>query len=80
MPTILELFGLAFRIFTRDHEPPHVHVFSQDGAAKFKVTLDEVTLLENKHMKSKDLKLAESIIEGNKEHIVNEWVKIHNHG
>ena len=28
-------------------------------------------------MKSKDLKLAEVIIEENKENIVKEWVKIH---
>jgi hypothetical protein len=75
MPTILYLFGLKFRIYVRDHEPIHVHVISQDGEAKFQVG-DEVTLIDNKGMKPKDLKLADSIIEENKELIVTEWIKI----
>lgn len=77
MPTILELFGLSFLIYTRDHLPPHVHVRSQDGEARFQVTKEEVTLIENRHMKPKDLKLAESILEENKEYVVEQWVKIH---
>lgn len=77
MPTILQLFGLAFLIFTRDHQPPHVHVRSQEGEAKFKVTSDEVVLIENRGLKPKDLKLAESILEENKEYVVSQWVKIH---
>lgn len=77
MPTILQLFGLSFLIFTRDHEPPHVHVRCSDGVAKFKVTKDEVTLLENNGLKSKDIKLAESILEENKEYVVSQWIKIH---
>ena len=77
MPTILQLFGLAFMIFTRDHQPPHVHVKSQDGEAKFRVTKEEITLIENWGMKPKDLKLAESILEENKEFVVEQWVKIY---
>ena len=76
MPTILILFGLKFRIYVRDHEPIHVHVISQEGEAKFKVG-EEVTLMENKGMKPKDVKLAESIIEENKELVVTEWIKIY---
>lgn len=76
MPEILRLFGLKFHIYTRDHQPPHIHVISQDGMAKFAIK-DEIELLENAGMKSKDLKLAESIIEDNYEVILNEWVKIH---
>jgi len=26
MPTVLEYFGLMFRIYTDEHQPPHVHV------------------------------------------------------
>lgn len=73
MPTILILFGLKFRIYVRDHEPVHVHVLSQDGEAKFQVG-DEIRLMVNK---GKDIKLAESIIEENKELIITEWVKIY---
>lgn len=76
MPEILRLFGLKFYIYTRDHEQPHVHVVSQEGTAKFMID-NEVMLVGNDEMKTKDLKLAESIIEDNKENIVNAWVKIH---
>ena len=76
MPEILRLFGLKFYIYTRDHQPPHIHVVSQDGTAKFAIS-ENIELLANDGMKSKDLKLAEVIIEENKENIVKEWVKIH---
>lgn len=76
MPEILRLFGLRFYIYTRDHQPPHIHVVSQDGTAKFAIT-DTIKLIDNAGMKSKDLKLAESVIEDNRENILKEWVKIH---
>ena len=76
MPEILRLFGLKFYIYTRDYEPPHVHVISQDGEAKF-VVADEVSLIENIRMKPKDVKLAESIIEDNKDLIQTRWRNIH---
>ena len=76
MPTILILFGLKFRIYVRDHEPVHVHLLRQDGEAKLQEG-DEIRLMVNKGMKPKDIKLAESIIEENKELIITEWVKIY---
>ena len=57
--------------------PPHVHVISQDGSAKFEVAVGNVRLIENKRMKPHDLKLAESIVIKNVDYILNEWVKIH---
>lgn len=33
--------------------------------------------MENKGMKPKDVKLAESIIEENKELVITEWIKIY---
>ena len=33
--------------------------------------------MDNKGMKPKDLKLAESIIEENKELVITEWIKIY---
>ena len=76
MPTVLMLFGLKFRIYTAEHLPPHCHVTSQDGQAKFEI-LDTVKLIENKGLKPKDLRLAESILEENLELIQNEWKKLH---
>ncbi len=76
MPEVLRLFGLKFYIYTRDHQPPHVHVVSSDGSAKFAIE-EEIKLIENAGVKPKDIKLAESIIEDNRDNILREWVKIH---
>lgn len=77
MPTLFILFGLVFRIFTRDHLPPHVHVLSQDGEAKFSVSETGVELIENRGLRPKDVRLAESVLEENKELVIKEWTKIH---
>lgn len=77
MPTIMKLFGLIFRIYTRDHVPPHVHVISQEGEAIFLIDEENVTLKESKGLKPKDINLALSILEENKELINNEWSNIH---
>ena len=53
MPTLFKLFGLIFRIYTRDHCPPHVHVISQEGEAIFTVSEDGVEMRENKGMRQK---------------------------
>jgi hypothetical protein len=50
----------------------HVHIENSDGRAKFEL-LPQVRLVENKGMKSKDIRLAESIIEENREYIIKEW-------
>ena len=76
MPTLFKLFGLIFRIYTRDHQPPHVHVISQEGEAIFFID-HEVTVKDNKGMKPKDVSLAVSILEENKEIIIEEWNKLH---
>lgn len=77
MPTVLQLFGLVFRIYTRDHFPPHVHVISPDGEAKFTISETAVELVQNRGMKQKDVNLSLSIIEENRERLINEWNKIH---
>ena len=66
---------MKFRIYVRDHEPVHVHVV-EDGEAKFQVG-EEVRLMANKAFEPKDVKLAESIIEENKELVITEWIKIY---
>lgn len=75
MPTVLDLFGLKFIIFTADHQPPHCHVKSSYGSAKF-IIEDKVELVES-NLKPKDEKLAEYILEENLENIQNAWKKIH---
>ncbi|MDR1226551.1 MAG: DUF4160 domain-containing protein [Prevotellaceae bacterium] len=75
MPTLLILFGLRFYFYINDHEPIHIHVENGDGEAKFEIQSD-IKLLYNRGLKPKDLRLAESIIEENKDNFIRQWEKI----
>lgn len=72
MPTLFIVFGFRFLFYSNDHEPIHVHVIKGDAEARFQV-LPEVSLLDSKGMKPAELKLAESLVEENKEMIVERW-------
>lgn len=76
MPTIFILFGFRFLFYANDHEPIHVHVVKGDICAKF--TLAPVELIENHGLKPSELKMAESVIEENKEVIAEHWNKFFN--
>ena len=52
--------------YSNDHEPIHVHVVKGGAEARFQVQ-PEVALLDNKGLKPAELKLAEAIIEENRE-------------
>lgn len=75
MPEIFRMFGLKFFFWSREHEPIHVHVENADGEAKFEILPEGIRLKENYGIKSKDIKLAEAILEENKELAINEWNK-----
>ena len=49
----------------------HIHVRKADGEARFEV--EEIKLISNKGLKNKDIKLAEGIIEENREIIIKKW-------
>jgi hypothetical protein len=51
--------------------PPHLHVRNADGEARF--TINPVYCVENNGLKAKDLLLAESIMEENKEIFLARW-------
>lgn len=73
MPEIFRMFGLRFYFWSREHEPIHVHVESADGEAKFEILPEGIVLKENYGIKPKDIKLAESILEENKELAISKW-------
>ena len=75
MPTLLTIFGLRFFFYTREHEPIHVHVEHADGVAKYNLLEECVELVENKGLKPASLRLAESILEENRENFIKEWNK-----
>lgn len=72
MPTLLIIFGIRFYFYSREHLPIHVHIETGDGKAKFEIET-EVKLVENNGVKTKDVRLAEAILEENRENFVNEW-------
>ena len=50
----------------------HVHVRNADGRAKFYLE-PETSLFENRGIKNKDIKLAETLINENKDLIIKRW-------
>ena len=71
MPELFRMFGIRFFFFSNEHLPVHIHIKNADGNAKFEV--EPLKLIENNGMKSKDIHLAESIIEENKDVIIERW-------
>lgn len=71
MPELLRLFGLRFFFYSNEHLPPHIHVRGADGEARF--TINPVSCVENNGLKNKDVYLAESIIEENKDNFLARW-------
>ena len=77
MPTLFTVFGFRFMFYSNDHEPIHVHVIKGDSEARFQV-FPNVSLLDNRGLKPAELKLAESLVEENKETIVANWKNFFN--
>ena len=71
MPELFRFFGIRFFFFSNEHLPIHIHVKNGDGTAKFNI--EPLELIENIGIKQKDIYLAESIIEENKELIIEKW-------
>ena len=67
MPLLFTFFGLRFMFYSNDHEPIHVHVVKGKikENAKFNM-MPEITLVENKGLQSNEIKMAEMVIEENK--------------
>ncbi|GHS93453.1 hypothetical protein FACS1894139_07310 [Planctomycetales bacterium] len=72
MPTLFSFFGMRFQFYSREHLPVHIHVVKGKAVAKFALE-PEVALVENNGLKSSEVKLAESIIEENRETIIANW-------
>lgn len=76
MPILFIFFGLRFMFYSNDHEPIHIHVVKGNGKvvehAKFSV-LPTINLIKNNGLKANELKMAEMIIEENKDIIIEKW-------
>jgi hypothetical protein len=72
MPTIFKFFGMYFYFLSNLHLPVFIHIRKGRCLAKFAIEPD-IELLENKGFKPQELRLAESIIEENKDIIITNW-------
>ena len=73
MLTILYIFGLRFFFYSEEHLPIHIHVQNADGRAKINVLTYEI--MDNKGIKTKDLRQSVEIVRQYKEEIIKAWNK-----
>lgn len=81
MPLLFIFFGLRFMFYSNDHEPIHVHVIKGKGPvkenAKFNIE-PNISLIENNGLQSNEIKIAEMVLEENKELITEKWNEFFN--
>lgn len=76
MPTVFSFKNIKFIIYTRDHNPPHVHAKSPKGEAKINIeTLDCFYL---RGFSERDLGVIIGFLESKKEILMEKWNEIHN--
>ena len=76
MPTLFILFGYRFFFWSNEHEPVHVHIIKGDSEAKYNVL--NIELVTNHGFKKNELRLIESIIEENRDIIIERWKEYFN--
>jgi len=76
MPTLLNIFGLRFFFYSDEHKPIHVHIENSDGKAKINL-VPKIELVENRGIKTKDIKKALAVIELYKEDFIKAWNEYH---
>ena len=74
MPTVLRVKGYRFFFFSREETRKHVHIYSENGEAKF-CLLPEIELAKNYNLTRHQLKDIEKIIEEHYDNITEAWDK-----
>lgn len=73
MPEIFRFFGFSFFYYSKEHEPPHVHVEGANSIAKFEWNGENFILKEKQGIKTNDIKRISGVIEENKDLIIKHW-------
>lgn len=76
MPTVLRQNGFSVMIYTRDHEPMHVHVWYQGNEAVIRFET-EVILLEERDFNRQQIRRALAIIRENRELLIKQCREIY---
>ena len=54
MPEVFRFYGFSFFFYSREHEPPHIHVEGNGGMAKFDWDGKEFVQVEKAGIKAND--------------------------
>ena len=73
MPEIFRFFGFSFFFYSREHEPPHIHVEGKDALAKFEWDGTKFVLKEKNNLKTGDLKKIKTAVDDNADLIIRRW-------
>ena len=63
-------------VYTRDHEPMHVHVWYQGNEAVIRFE-NEIILLEEQGYNRRQIRLAMQIVRQNREFLIEKWREIY---
>lgn len=75
MPTVLLVEGFAFKVNTKDHAPPHVHVWK--GGLEVKLTLNGQQDMRGATMRPADVRRAQKIMAENLGSLWDAWRLYH---
>lgn len=73
-PAVFRYKSYRFFFFSREEERIHIHVYCEDGEAKFWLE-PLVSLAENHGLSKKQIHEVQKIIEGRKDEIIRSWQK-----
>ena len=73
MPEIYRIFGFKIRFYSDDHEPIHVHVVGQNGAARFELQGDKFILIKSENIKVGELSKLQKSVNENADIIIDRW-------
>ncbi len=68
--------GFSFLIYTRDHEPMHVHVWHQGNEAVIRFET-EIVVLEVNGLNRQQVRKALSIVTQNQRFLIDKWREIY---
>ena len=72
MPTVLKIKDYRFFFFSREESRQHIHIYCQNGEAKFWLE-PQIELAKNYKLSRKQLNEVEKIIEENNEKFIQAW-------
>lgn len=80
MPTVHRERGFAFRIYPKDHEPPHVHAIKAGGFVKVQIGSESIApriMKVGKEMTEHDVVKAVRIVEREWRMLLEAWRRVH---